>query len=102
MHKAGLATSNGQVLAVSIARHGNALLLQSSEPEAFIEHVTGQPFNLHLPLSSYVQGIVVPGEGAIFELCDQLGTVVKEVARLDDQSAKRCVLDTLIAEVPAR
>lgn len=95
MRSAILEADGGERIPLQVARHEDRLLLECWEPGRFLALVCARPGPHALPPDTYLRGVVIPGEGAIFQLLDPLGVVVEEAGRLNCHQADRLVLDRI-------
>lgn len=77
-------SSDGQSIRVGVTEHDGRTLLECSDAGAFLRHLLEDPLLPELAPDTYVRGFVSPGEDALFELFDALGTRSRDPIRLDE------------------
>ncbi len=87
MRLAYLHSGEDRRIPVYLADFEDKTLIECHEAGSFLQHITSK--NASISPESYIRGVVLPGEGSVFQLLDQFGTVCEEVARLDEAGTSR-------------
>lgn len=96
MRPALLGVDGGEIIPLRVAHHEDRLLLECREPDRFLSSVCARSGTPPLPPDLYLRGVVIPGEGAFFQLLDPLGVVVEGAGRLDRRQATRLLLNRIL------
>lgn len=95
MHPACLRTEDGQGIPLQVATWEGTTLLECRDPQAFLRQVAEGRSELSLSPDTYLRGVVIPGEGAFFQLRDPFGLVADDVLSLGEEEARLRLLDRI-------
>ncbi len=90
-----LHTDQGRSIPLLMATSDDNIVLECREPRDFLKHLTDTPHPPDLAPDVYLRGVIVPEEGAFFQLRDRFGTLVDEIVRLSDTQALRLILERI-------
>ena len=88
MKQVVLRTADGIDLPVSVAESGPKRLVECREAATFLRHISGNRCDPELSPDTFLRGVVIPGEGAFFQLRDVFGVVADDVCRLTDSEVR--------------
>ncbi len=95
MQDVHLPLAGGETIPITNAANDRTTLLECQNPLPFLEHVTQGRWPNSIGPDTYLRGIVIPDEGAIFSLCGPLGIVADDVVRLTPERAQALLLDKI-------
>ena len=95
MKQVFLHTDQGRSIPLLVATCDDNIVLECREPGDFLKHLTDTPHSADLAPDVYLRGVIIPEEGAFFQLRDRFGTLVYEIVRLSHPQAKRLLLERI-------
>ena len=92
--KTALNTGNGESIPIQVTRdEDETIFMECSEASAFLQYLTQSEFSPeNLGTSLTVCGTVVPGSGAVFDIRDNIGTLIDEYLTLDHKQVDELLL----------
>ena len=96
LNPAVLYTPEGGSILINAKQWNGRWFLECNDARAMLEHIHGERLQASFGSGTKVRGVVIPGEGAFFELFDQFGSLVDEVVQLDDSEARKRILDVMV------